>query len=97
MSKAVVLRLHAFLEARKRIIILALLILHILPLWIFTYFPSQDGAAHVYNAYVLTALDDDESPLLSEYYKLNLTLFPNWLSHATLFVLMQVFPPLFAE
>jgi len=83
---------------KKRILILLLIILHILPIWIFTYFPSQDGPAHIYNAYVLKAFNDtEESALMREYYKLNLTLFPNWFSHAFMMVLMYIVPPLVAE
>ena len=82
---------------KKRILILSLIILHILPLWVFKYFPAQDGPAHVYNSYVLRAFHDEESTLLREYYTLNITLFPNWLSHIFMSLLMYVFPPLIAE
>jgi len=34
---------------------------------------------------------------MREYYKLNLTLFPNWFSHAFMMLLMYIFPPLVAE
>ena len=79
---------------KKRILILSLIILHILPLWIFTYFPSQDGPAHIYNAYVLKVFHDtEESSLMREYYKLNLALFPNWFSHAFMMVMMYIVPP----
>ena len=83
---------------RKRILIFLLIILHILPLWIFKYFPSQDGPAHIYNAYVLKAFQDtEESSLMREYYKLNLALFPNWFSHAFMMLMMYIVPPLAAE
>ena len=82
----------------KRILIFVLLVLHVLPLWIFTYFPSQDGPAHIYNAYVLKVFHDaDEGALMRQYYQLNLTLFPNWFTHAFLMLLMYVIPPLVAE
>ena len=82
---------------KKRILVFLLIILHILPLWVFKYFPSQDGAAHVYNAYVLRAFHDEESTLLREYFSLNLKLFPNWLAHVCMSLLMYIFPPLIAE
>ena len=82
---------------KKRILIFLLIILHILPLWVFKYFPSQDGTAHVYNAYVLRAFHDEESTLLREYFSLNLKLFPNWLAHVCMSLLMYIFPPLIAE
>ena len=61
---------------RKTILIGALTILHISPLWVFKYFPTQDGPAHVYNSYVLSVFHEEDSTRLREYYKLNLTLFP---------------------
>ena len=83
---------------KKRILIFLLIILHILPLWVFKYFPSQDGPAHVYNAYVLKAFNDtEESAFMREYYKLNLRLFPNWFSHVFMLLLMYIVPPLVAE
>ena len=61
-------------------LIALLIIVHILPIWIFKYFPSQDGPAHVYNAYILNAIPSIESTLLRTYYEVNLTPFPNWIS-----------------
>ena len=107
MLKTVAARLHSFSARwkeidlafrRKRILIFVLLVLHVLPLWIFTYFPSQDGPAHIYNAYVLKVFHDaEEGALMRQYYQLNLTLFPNWFTHAFLMLLMYVIPPLVAE
>jgi len=34
-------------------LVLALLILHLAPIWIFTYLSTQDGSSYVYNPYVL--------------------------------------------
>ena len=82
---------------KKRILILLLLVLYISPLWIFKYFPSQDGAAHVYNAYALRVFHDEGSTLLREYLNVNLTLFPNWLAHVCMSLLMVIFSPLIAE
>jgi hypothetical protein len=41
---------------------------------------------------VLSAFHDEESTLLREYYKLNLTLFPNWSSYPFMSLLMYIFP-----
>ena len=78
-------------------IIIVLLIIHLLPLWIFRYFPNQDGPSHIYNAYVLKDYHKHENYKLREVFKLNLTLFPNWTSHALMALLMYVFPPLVCE
>ncbi|RKU31370.1 hypothetical protein C6497_02430 [Candidatus Poribacteria bacterium] len=78
-------------------IFVVLLILHILPLWIFVYFPSQDGPSHVYNALVLKEYSDPANYKIRDLWKLNITIFPNWLSHILLLALLYVFPPLYAE
>ncbi|MFC1712067.1 hypothetical protein ACFL6S_00295 [Candidatus Poribacteria bacterium] len=79
------------------IIIIALLVVHLLPVWVFRYFPTQDGASHIYNSYVLKEYHKHENYRLREVYKLNLTPFPNWTSHAFIALLMYVFPPIVCE
>ena len=81
----------------RHIIIIALLVVHLLPIWIFRYFPTQDGPSHIYNAYVLKEYHKHENYKLREVFKLNLALFPNWASHILLALLMYVFPPLVCE
>jgi len=74
-----------------------LLVLHLLPLWIFAYFPSQDGASHVYNGLVLKEYAKHENYKMRDAWQLNITIFPNWLSHIMLMALLYVFPPVIAE
>lgn len=74
-----------------------LLILHLLPIWIFAYFPSQDGPSHVYNALVLKEYGLHENYKIRDSWKLNITIFPNWLSHIILAVLLYIFPPVMSE
>jgi hypothetical protein len=74
-----------------------LLILHILPLWIFAYFPSQDGASHVYNGLVLKEYGQHENYKIRDAWHLNITIFPNWLSHIMLAAFLYVFPPVISE
>lgn len=75
----------------------ALLVLHLIPIWIFAYFPSQDGASHVYNGLVLKEYANPENYKLRDAWELNITVFPNWLSHIALMLLLYVFPPVIAE
>ena len=78
-------------------ILLGLLIVaYLLPIWLFTYFPTQDGVSHVYNSQILTEYNNPEYQF-RDYYEINWYPFPNWLSHFSLAVLMFVFPPLIAE
>ena len=73
-----------------------LILAYLLPIWLFPYFPTQDGVSHVYNSQILTQYNNPEYQF-RDYYEINWYPFPNWLSHAALAVLMFVFPPLIAE
>ena len=35
------------------ITVIVMLVLHLLPVWGFKYFPTQDGLSHIYNSYVV--------------------------------------------
>ena len=70
--------------------VIVLMVIHLLPVWGFKYFPTQDGASHIYNAYVLKEYHNHENYRLREVYKLNPTLFPNWTSHALLALLLYI-------
>ena len=74
----------------------ALIVVYLIPIWLFPYFPTQDGVSHVYNAQILTEYNNPEYQF-RDYYEINWYPFPNWLSHFSLAVLMFVFPPLIAE
>ena len=77
--------------------VIVLMIVHLLPVWGFKYFPTQDGASHIYNAYVVKEYHNHENYRLREVYDLNATVFPNWTSHALLVLLLYIFPPLICE
>ena len=79
------------------VIVIVLLVIHLLPVWGFKYFPTQDGASHIYNSYVVKEYHNHENYRLREVYELNATVFPNWTSHALLLLLLYVFPPLVCE
>ena len=79
------------------ITVIVMFVLHLLPVWGFKYFPTQDGASHIYNAYVVKEYHKHENYRLREVYELNATIFPNWTSHALLAGLLYVFPPLVCE
>ena len=79
-----------------RIVLFGLVALHLLPIWIFPFFPTQDGVSHVYNAHVLREYWNPAYDFQT-FYDINWNLFPNWLSHFVLAALMLVIPPLLAE
>lgn len=74
----------------------ALTAANLIPIWGFTYFPSQDGPAHLENAWMLRHWCDPGRDFAA-YYALHLEPLPNWFSHAALALLMFAFPPLIAE
>ena len=77
--------------------VIVLLVIHLLPVWLFKYTATQDGPVHVHNAYVLKTHHQHENYILREVYKPNPTLFPNWASHALMAMMMYLFPPLVCE
>jgi hypothetical protein len=81
----------------ENLLFLALLAAHLVPVWAFRYFPSQDGPAHLENAAILRDYHDPDRPLLRTYYHLNTQPDPNWFSHLLLVGLLNVAPPLLAE
>ena len=78
-------------------IVIAMFVIYLLPLWVFKYFPSQDGASHIYNAYLLKEYHNPAMYKIRECFRLNLTIFPNWFSHAFMAGFMFLVSPLVAE
>jgi hypothetical protein len=66
-----------------------LLLVHCIPLWAFTLFPSQDGPSHVYNAAALVSLFFNSDSPLHTYYCINHNFDPNWTSQ----LFMAAFTP----
>ena len=74
-----------------------LLILHIIPIWVFDFFPSQDGVSHIYNAHVLKEYHKHENYIIRDVWQRNLTVFPNWISHISLTGMLYIFPPIITD
>lgn len=55
-----------------------LLILHLAPLWLLPFIPTQDGPSHQALAFILRQYDRPEAGLLREYYLPNREALPNW-------------------
>ena len=89
-------RFYTLLHKRGALLIGVLIVIYLLPIWLFPYFPTQDGVSHVYNSQILTEYSNPEYEF-RDYYEINWYPFPNWLSHFSLAMLMFVFPPLIAE
>lgn len=79
------------------IIFFVLLIVSLLPLWLFEYFPSQDGPSHLYNARVFTDYSEPESYTIRQIYEFRRELLPNLACYGILGLLMKFFSPLTSE
>lgn len=75
----------------------SLLLLAVLPIWLVTCFPSNDGPEHLHNAFVLLRLNAPGFEVFRQYYQINPVLSPNWAGHLVLAVLLAFLPPLIAE
>jgi len=66
----------------------------LVPIWLFRYFPTQDGPSHLYNAFVLGHYS---SGYYSSFFVLNLRPFPNWTIYLLMAPLTRVLPPLIVQ
>ena len=69
----------------------------LVPIWLFRYFPTQDGPSHLYNAFVLAHYFDAGSTLIRTYFALNLQPFPNWTTYPVMALLLRILPPLVVQ
>ena len=74
-----------------------ILSLYVATVWVFDYFPSQDGPAHISTASTLAHLGDPDWPVFDKYFKSNWRLSTNQLVAALLIALMTLFEPATAE
>jgi hypothetical protein len=95
LQRSVLKCVRAGVSNHDTLVCLALILVHLIPIWAFTYFPSQDGPAHLNNATIIREYHD--RPIFREYYSLNKDLVPNWVGHLVLAGLMYLMPALVAE
>jgi hypothetical protein len=69
----------------------------LVPIWLFRYFPTQDGPSHLYNAFVLAHYFDASSNVIQQYFTLNIRIFPNWTTYLFMTPLLRVLPPLIVQ
>jgi hypothetical protein len=86
------------MPARRWIALLftATALLHLLPIWRVHYVPTMDGPSHLYNAVVMQELGSG-SPDFARVFEIDTRPYPNWMSHALLWLALAVAPPLVAE
>lgn len=81
----------------ERVLFVALLLLHLAPIWLAGPLVTQDGPSHLSNAWILLRLASGDCPIVSDYFVANWRLSPNWLAHFALAGLGLVLPPVAAE
>lgn len=68
----------------------ALIVLHLLPIWMLPVAPTQDGPAHLSMAHALRQIDKADGAYLREYFQHNREAIPNWF---VFFLLADVLRP----
>jgi hypothetical protein len=73
-----------------------IVVLYLLPIWLFAYVPTQDGPAHLANAQILKRLATAQARY-PQFFEIRWEPFPNWTTHLALAGLLYLFPPLLAH
>jgi hypothetical protein len=81
----------------ERLLFGVLILVHLLPIWAFTYLPTTDGAAHVANADVMRKIVDSAHDVFARYYYVSKAPSPNLIGHLLLAGLLYVVKPVVAE
>jgi len=81
----------------KILIFIFVLVISLIPIWLFDHIPTQDGPSHLYNSYILRELFINNSNIINDIYEINFKLFPNWSSYLILAFFMSFVEPLIAE
>lgn len=76
---------------------LGVALLQVVPVWSGPYFPTSDGPAHLYNAWVLRELALGHDNAVTRTYAVNAKPYPNFLDHLALATLLGPFSPRTAE
>ena len=88
-------RLASFWQCEP-VLYTSLVLLYLVPVWVFRYVPTQDGPAHLANALILKDYGTAHSRY-QEFFELCWEPFPNWTTHLLLAGLLYAFPPLVAH
>lgn len=81
----------------ERLVFLGLVLISLVPIWAFTYFPSQDGPVHLENANIIVHYYNDPGGIWRDYYEVDPDILGTWLLDSVLAGLLVIFPPLTAE
>jgi hypothetical protein len=90
-------RLLAWVSRWENLLFAALIVVHLIPLWSYRFFPTQDGPVAINNGNILRQYNNPDLPAFREYLTISDKPDPNWVVHLILAGLMFFFPPLIAE
>jgi hypothetical protein len=76
---------------------LAVALLQLVPVWAPRYYPTMDGPAHLYNAWVMREIALGHDNIVTRTYTIDLKPYPNLLDHVLLAVLLGAFKAPIAE
>ncbi|MEI6522622.1 MAG: hypothetical protein WCO37_03915 [Bacteroidota bacterium] len=72
-------------------------IINLIPVLASKFFPSMDGAAHLYNSNLINHLISNSNSPLQQYFVFNSEILPNWSGHFLLSLLIFIFNAIIAE
>jgi hypothetical protein len=81
----------------ERLVFLGLVLMSLVPIWAFTYFPSQDGPLHLENANIIMQYYKEPGGIWRTYYEIHPNILGTWLWDSVLAGILAIFPPLTAE
>lgn len=85
------------LRSREPYFFLLVTGLNLIPLLSVKFFPTLDGAAHLYNSQLILSLLTDDNSTLSSFFSFNEEPIPNWTGHAVMSFLKILLPAFVAE
>ncbi len=74
-----------------------LIFINSLPLLLFRFYPTMDGAAHLHNSNIIVRLLFDSNSIFHQFYEFNPQIVPNWLGHFFLALFNSFLPAYLAE
>jgi len=73
------------------------LLINLIPVLSFKFFPTVDGPAHLYNSNLIVELLKNSDSLLNDFFVFNGNINPNWSGHFLLSLFLFIFPGFIAE
>ncbi|MCK4677324.1 MAG: hypothetical protein KAT48_04260 [Bacteroidales bacterium] len=74
-----------------------LIIINLIPVYSCKFFPSLDGASHLYNSNLINQLIFSDNELVHSFFRINNKLVPNWTGHFILSLFNSFLPAYIAE